>query len=88
MFGNPAKLKKSPSNLRFSGTSASPASIACRGPVKRTFSPFQAIVPDTIGSTPNSARATSVRPEPSTPPMPKTSPLRTEKRNVRDAVRA
>ena len=24
MFGNPAKLKKSPSNLRFSGTSASP----------------------------------------------------------------
>ncbi len=65
--------------MRFSGTSASPASIACRGLLKRTFLPFQAIVPDTIGSTPNSARATSVRPEPSTPPMPKTSPLRTEK---------
>ena len=30
--------------------------------------------PSTIGSTPKSARASSVRPDPSTPPMPKTSP--------------
>ena len=46
MFGKPAKLKKSPSNLRFSGTSAKPAWIAWRGLANRTSLPFQAIVPD------------------------------------------
>ncbi len=53
-----------------------PAAIASRGEAKRTAAPPTCSVPAVDRSTPNSTRATSVRPLPTRPPRPTISPAR------------
>ena len=70
----------SPWRLRSSGTRPSPARIAARGDDRRTGLPPTSTRPDTWGSRPNSACATSERPAPTRPARPTTSPARTRAR--------
>ena len=69
----------SPSTLRSSVSSATPEFIMLRGPFGLTVSPSILISPSTMGSDPKMDSSSSLRPEPSSPPMPRISPARTSK---------
>ena len=64
----------SPSALRSSGTSPTPAVMAAAGVHRRTGASSTLIDPESTGSAPNRARTVSLRPEPSSPARPTTSP--------------
>lgn len=66
-----------PCALRSSGTSASPAAMACLGLRSLTGVPPIATRPAKGGSMPNSARSISVRPAPTSPATPTISPCLT-----------
>ena len=65
---------KSPCRLRSSGARARPAAIAWRGSWPRRGTPLIVTRPRCKGSAPKSARATSLRPEPTMPASPTISP--------------
>ena len=69
----------SPSTLRSSVMKPRPALIAWRGWRKVRAVPSISTVPLVIGSAPKIARATSVRPEPTSPARPTISPARTSR---------
>ena len=68
-----------PSTLRSSVSRPMPAFIMVRGPVGFTATPSTSISPATMGVAPNSDSSSSLRPEPSSPPMPRISPPRRSK---------
>ena len=59
-----------------------PARIASAGDVMRIAAPLTRIVPESAGVSPNSVRASSVRPLPTRPAMPRISPRRDRQRHV------
>src|SRR5690606_23197434 len=69
----------SPWARRSSGTSARPAAIAVEGAPLVRGRPSTSTSPASQRSTPNTARATSVRPAPTSPARPTISPRRTSK---------
>ena len=69
----------SPRTLRSSVSSATPEFIMLRGPSGLTVSPSILISPSTMGSDPKMDSSSSLRPEPSSPPMPRISPARASK---------
>ena len=71
-----------PCRSRSSGTSARPCAIASRGFAMSTGSPLTRISPDVFGSMPNSTRASALRPLPSRPATPTTSPAWTSGRHA------
>ncbi len=69
----------SPWPLRSSGTSPIPALMAAGTSCRARRSPRTSTVPASYGSAPKTARATSVRPAPTSPARPTTSPACTSK---------
>ena len=63
-----------PASRRSSGVKANPSAIACAGELIDTVFPSTVILPESGLSIPNSRRAISVLPEPSSPARPTTSP--------------
>ena len=79
MFSATVMRSKRPRVLRSSVTMAIPALIASSGCVNRTGRPSSRIVPaGGNGLAPKIASSSSVRPAPSSPATPTTSPARTE----------
>ena len=76
MFSRMVKSPTMPSVLRFSGQKANPLRIAARVPRTSVFLPRTSTSPRSIRSTPKMSRAVSLRPEPSSPERPSTSPRR------------
>ncbi len=77
-----------PSARRFSLENAILLSIACRGVRNRCFFARTSSSPPSAESAPNSSRASSVRPEPSSPATPMTSPSNTSRSTAsRDPLR-
>ena len=74
MFSRTVSSSTSPSVRRFSGQNATPCAVAARGLRIETGLPSIVISPASARSAPNSRRASSVRPEPSRPASPTTSP--------------
>ncbi len=74
MFSRTLSSPTMPSALRSSGQNARPSRTAWAGCVKRTVWPCTCSVPESAASSPNIRRASSVRPEPSSPATPTTSP--------------
>ncbi|MCY1541372.1 hypothetical protein D9M68_770570 [compost metagenome] len=79
MFSRTDSSATMPSVLRSSGHSARPSRIASAGFEKLTERPSIFSTPRSGDSRPNSRRASSVRPAPSRPAMPTTSPARTRR---------
>ncbi len=69
----------SPWPLRSSGTSPIPAAIAAFTSCRLSSAPETRTTPWSYGSAPNTARTTSVRPAPTSPAIPTTSPACTSK---------
>ena len=65
--------------LALFGAQREPARDRVRGTVERTRPPFTTISPPSAASRPNSSRASSVRPEPSSPARPTISPRRSSR---------
>ena len=76
MFSTAERPKISPWSFRDSGISATPASRLLRGLLPSLPAPIQAL-PCSMRFAPKIARASSVRPAPTRPAMPTTSPART-----------
>ena len=74
MFSLTEDSSTSPQRLRSSGIRKMPWSMASRGAAMATGLPSRRISPPAGRSTPNSAQASSVRPAPTRPAMPKISP--------------
>ena len=73
---------KRPCSLRLSGSIAIPSRAACLGPFTRTGFPSNRNSPASKRSAPKIARATSVRPLPTSPASPTISPARTVERDI------
>ncbi len=79
MFSRTERFGMMPSTLRSSDSSATPAFNAAAVLPRRTGRPATVTVPLSRGSAPATAFAVSLRPAPSRPPSPTTSPGRTSK---------
>ena len=78
-FSYPESESTSPCVFRSSGKYAIPAFMASAGVATSSVRPPLVIVPLSSGSAPKMARVTSVRPAPTRPARPSTSPARTSK---------
>lgn len=75
MFSRTVRSGTRPSVLRFSEQNATPAPMASLGALIETCLPAMLTLPLSGWSAPNSSRASSLRPEPSSPARPSTSPF-------------
>jgi hypothetical protein len=79
MFSLMGRMRNSPSSWRFSVIMLIPLEMARRGLSEVISRPFRTSRPLSAFWAPKSRLASSVRPEPTRPPIPKISPSRTSK---------